>query len=309
MELRQLRHFITLAEEMHFGRAAQRLFITQSALSASIARLEESFGVRLFERDSKQVRITPAGRLMLRSAREMLSQASRTEGISRALAAGKVGWIDVGFSGAVMQRGLDRVIVECRHKYPDIEISMREIQSQQQIDLVRAGKLDAGFVTFHLPPAGLAHIELYKDRFVLCVPSRHRLSRHSSIDIALLREESFVLPAHDRAPNMHDQLIGLCATAGFYPRFSFQTDSALSTLHLVARGLGISFVLESLARFKIPGVRFVPLGEHLPGRSTYFIWSSERVAPGLEALIERLRQFVDDGQTERGAQNSSARRG
>lgn len=186
-----------------------------------------------------------------------------------------------------MHRGLDRVILECRRDFPAIEIAMREIQSQEQIELIRAGKLDAGLLTFHLPPAGLAHIELYKDRFVLCLSSRHRLSRLPSIDIALLREESFVLPAHDRAPNMHDQLIGLCATAGFYPQFSFETDSALSALHLVARGLGISFVVESLTQFKIPGVRFVPLGEHLPGRSAYFVWDNKNVSRRVCSLLSK----------------------
>jgi DNA-binding transcriptional LysR family regulator len=292
MELRQLRHFVALAEDMHFGRAAQRLFITQSALSASIARLEESLGLRLFERDSKTVRITLAGQLMLKSAREMLDQATRTEAFSRALAVGKTGWIEVGFSGAVMQRGLERVVLACRRDVPDIQIAMREIRSQEQIDLIRAGKLDAGFVTSHLPPAGLDHIELYKDRFVLCLPGRHKLSRLPSISIASLGEESFVLPARDYAPNTHDQLVGLCASAGFYPRFSFQPYSPLSTLHLVARGLGIGFVVESLKQFGIPGIKFVPLAEQLPDRSTYFIWDGKRVAPGMQTLIQGMRRFI-----------------
>ncbi|MBT2336620.1 LysR family transcriptional regulator [Variovorax paradoxus] len=302
MELRQLRHFVALAEEMHFGRAAQRVCITQSALSASIARLEEFFGLRLFERDSKTVRITTSGQLMLRSAREMISQAIRTEDMSRALAIGKVGRIEVGFSGPVMYRGLGHVILGCRRDFPEIEIAMCEIFSRKQVELIRSGKLDAGLVTFHQPPAGLAHIELYNDRFVLCLPSDHQLARRHTIDIALLREEAFVLPGQLRNPNIHDQLVGLCATAGFYPRVSFQTDSSVTTLHLVAQGLGISFVLESLAQLHIPGLKFVPLDPTLPGRSAYFIWDGERVAPGLDTVIEAVRRFAVADGDRKGAQ-------
>jgi DNA-binding transcriptional LysR family regulator len=292
VEFRQLRYFVALAEEMHFGRAAKRLCITQPALSLSIARLEEHFGVRLFERDSKMVRITLAGELMLRSAREMLSHAARAEAFSHALAAGKAGRIEVGFSGPVLQRGIDQVILDCRQDSPQIEIVMRETTSQNQVDLIRSGRLDAGLVIFSRPPTGLEHIELFEDLFVLCLPSPHPLADRHAIDIGLLRDESFVLPSHDSAPDTHDQFIGLCATAGFRPQVSFESDSVLSTVYLVARGMGIGFVLQSLTQLGVPGATFVPLSQPMPRRHAYFVWNADRVAPGLQALLDGIRRFT-----------------
>ncbi|MDF3888566.1 LysR substrate-binding domain-containing protein [Cupriavidus basilensis] len=292
MEFRQLRHFVALAEDMHFGRAADRLCISQPALSGSIARLEEHFGVRLFDRDSKKVRITLAGELMLKSAREMLSHAARTDSFARSLAEGKAGRIEVGFSGPVLQGGLDQVILDCRRDHPEIEIVMRETTSQSQTDLVRSGRLDAGLLNFPVPPTGLEHIQLFEDRFVLCLPVGHPLTSRKTIDIELLRDECFVIPTRDRAPNTHDQLIGACAMAGFYPHISFESEGAMSTLHLVSRGLGIGFVLESLAHIPLPGVVFVPLSQVLPRRYAYFVWDAERMAPGFEALLAGIRRFA-----------------
>ncbi|MGN5477912.1 LysR family substrate-binding domain-containing protein [Cupriavidus basilensis] len=166
------------------------------------------------------VRITQAGELMLKYAREMLSYAARTENFSRSLAEGKAGHIEVGFSGPVLQSGLDRVILDCRQAHPEIEIVMRETTSQNQTDLVRSGQLDAGLLNFPVPPTGLESIELFEDRFVLCLPIGHPLTSHKTIDIELLRDEYFVIPTRDRAPNTHDQLIGACAMAGFYPHIS-----------------------------------------------------------------------------------------
>jgi DNA-binding transcriptional LysR family regulator len=298
MDLRQLRHFVALAEEMHFGRAADRMCISQPALSVSIARLEEAIGVRLFDRDSKRVQITPAGELMLRSAREMLNQDARTEAFARAIAAGKAGRIEVGFTAPVLTRGIDKVILDCHREDPDIEFVMREFPSLKQMELVRSSRLDAGLVSLPLPPGGMEYLELFDDRFVLCLPSNHPLASRTSIDIALLRSEPFVMPSRDALPTTYDQLIGLCAGAGFHPTSQFEAASLLTTVQLVAAGLGAGFVVESLGQLGIRGVAFVPLARPLPRRSGYFIWNAERIAPGLQALIDAMRRFGERASEE-----------
>ncbi|WP_326536584.1 LysR family transcriptional regulator [Pseudorhodoferax sp.] len=292
MELRQLRHFIAVAEEMHFGRAAERQFISQAALSASILRLERGFGIRLFDRDTKKVRLTPGGERMLALAREMINQADRTQSVSRALAEGRMGRIEVGFSGAVLQCGLDKVITDCRGPHPDIEILMREIPSPRQAELIRAGRLDAGLVNFPMPPAGLERIELFEDRYGVCLPSAHPLAWQPSIGIAQLQHEPFVMASRDSAPSFYDQLVGLCTNGGFYPRIAFETGHLLSTLHLVAAGGGVALLPLSMVALRMPGLVFVPLKGAQPARSSCFVWDAARVAPGLQVLIDAVRAFA-----------------
>lgn len=292
MELRQLRHFVALAEEMHFGRAAERLCLSQPALSASIVRLEENFGVKLFERDNKGVRITAAGELMLRYARETLNQAERTQRFSQALAAGRVGRIEMGFSGTMLSRDLDDLIRQLHTALPEIEFYLREITSQRQMELLRAGRLDAGLVSLTLPPVDLEHIELLEDQFVACLPHGHALAHRSVIDIAELRDETFILQARDRAPLMHDQLVNLCTSAGFRPRAAFEADHLLSLASLVSRGFGVGLVPISLAEAGLAGLRFVPLERPMPRRCWYFVWNPQRQAPGLQSLVERMQEFA-----------------
>ena len=293
MELRQLRHFVTLTEEMHFGRASARLFISQPALSASIQRLEEDFGVRLFDRDSKGVRITLAGEQMLGCAREMLLHADRTRNYSRALAAGRLGRIEVGFSTTVLLRGAAEVVTRCQASFPDVDIFMREITSYRQVELLRAGRLDAGFVILPSPPSGLEHIALFEDRFVACLPAKHRLAAAKAIDIAELQGERFAMLPRDFSPSIYDQLVGLCATAGFHPHTVVECSHMLSIVTLVSHGLGVGLVPESVGELGFGGVAFVPLDRVLPRRTGYFVWNPVREAPGLSALFQEVRRLAE----------------
>lgn len=291
MEFRQLRHFICLAEETHFGRAAERLCISQPALSASILRLEEDLGVRLFERDTKSVRITRAGELMLVSAREMVSQADRSKSFARAVAMGRLGRLDVGFSWPVLHPDLDEVLTDFRLAYPEVELVMHEVTSQKQADLLRAGRLDAGIASFLRPPAGLEHVELLDVRIVACLPSGHPLAARRTIDVAELCDFPFIVPTRESAPSVYDHLMGLCETAGFHPRVAFESGHTLSTVSLVARNLGVALVFEGAKHFGVSGVAYVPLEQPQVRRSSYFAWNSARQAPVLDALIELMRNF------------------
>jgi DNA-binding transcriptional LysR family regulator len=299
MEFRQLHHFISLAEEMHFGRAAERSCITQPSLSASIARLEEDLGVRLFERENKRVRITPAGQLLLGTARELLAQSDHMQTYSRALAAGQAGRLEVGFTQPVLYCGVDRVIVEALQSSPGLDVIMREKVSPKQIELLRSGKLDAGLVMLPAPPAGMESILLYRDTHVVWLPASHRLAGHKVLDVGMLREEYFILPRDDNAPYLTEQVVGLCATEGFYPRILFEARSATSALHLVSRGLGISYLAQTLQNLGIPGTCFAPLRQASPRRDAYFVWNKARVAPGLQALIDIVQQFSRTLQSRR----------
>lgn len=292
MELRQLRQFAVLAQEKHFGRAADRLCISQPALSASLMRLEEEFRVRLFERDARSVRITPVGELMLRSTHEIIHQVDRTTNLSHALAEGRTGRIEIGFSGILFNPGLNEVIARCRADFPGIEIHLIEITSQKQLELLDAGRLDGGLVSLPQPPEGVELIALLEDRFVACVPQAHRLASRPVITAGELRDEPFVFLSRDRAPSTYDQLMGFCAQAGFHPKVVCEPDHSLSAAVLVGRGLGVSLLPLSLSGAGLPGIVFVPVESPPPNRHWYFAWKPERRPPGLDLLIERLRVFA-----------------
>lgn len=293
MELRQLRHFLLLAEEMHYGRAAQRLHITQPALSISIAKLEQEFGVRLFDRGRTGIRLTVPGELMLQRAREVMNNAERAQGFASSLSQGQIGRVEMGFSTPVLRRDLEELLEVCRAELPQVDLVLREATSQKQLEMLSAGRLDAGLVSFPLPPPGLEHIELFEDRFMVCLPARHPLARTRRINLAQLRHEPFVFPSREGTPSIHDQLVGLCATAGFYPRVAYESQHSLSTISLVSRGRGIGFVLAAMAALRSPGVAFVDLDHDLPRRCAFFVWNAKREAPGLQPLIDRFQDYAD----------------
>jgi DNA-binding transcriptional LysR family regulator len=289
MKLQQLRYFVTLAEEMHFGRAAKRLCITQPPLSLSILQLEESLGVRLFERDSKRVAITVAGQALLERAREIVHQADRTLDFAKAIVDGRVGRLELGFTATLLYRGLPDIIHSFTASYPEIELSMREANSQRQTELVRAGHLDAGFVNMSVVPAGLESLVLYEEKFVVCLPAAHRLASAPAIALESLRDEFFILISREASPVYYDQLMSFCTAAGFRPRTRIEVGQILSKLALVAADMGVALVPESLSRTGTAGVAFVPLKGCESRPNANLVWNPQRSSPALDALIATAR--------------------
>jgi DNA-binding transcriptional LysR family regulator len=290
MELRQLRHFVTLAEEMHYGRAARRLFMTQPPLSASIQRLEAGLGVQLFERDSKRVSITPAGAALLVKAREIVSQAERTRDFAHAIAAGHAGHIEVGFTGILLYRGVAEILTRFRKSYPQVRLALQEISSQKQSELIRAGRLDAGFVNTPVAPPGVASLAIFHDRLVACLPADHRLAKRKSIDLSLLKDEPFVMFTREASPAYYDHLAAMCAASGFQPRIEVEVLQVLSIVALVSAGMGVSVMPQSVARARLSSAVFVPVRGSSLRPSAFLIWPPDSSAPGLAALIETARQ-------------------
>ena len=289
MELRQLRHFVVLAEEMHFGRAAKRLFMTQPALSNSLMRLEEEMQVRLFERDSKAMSITVVGRAMLQRAQEIVSLTEKLEQFGRSMAAGRAGMIEIGFTGTLLYRGLADILNRFSAAFPEIDLSVREISSQVQIDMLRSGRLDAAFINSPVPPAGLSSLALFEERFVACLPDRHPLAGKRQIDVKELRDDVFVMFSRDPSPAYYDHVMSICAAAGFQPKVRIGAGQVLSIVALVASGLGVSLVPESVAKAGIAGAAYVPLRGVERQPSAFLTWNAQRDVPGLEALIDTVR--------------------
>jgi len=173
MELRHLRYFVALTEELHFGRAADRLSITQSPLSAAIQALEGELGVQLFERTSKHVRMTPAGAAFLIEVRSILQQVKLAGETAQSIAAGMRGRLDIGFTGSMIYRQVPAIITTFKLQFPSIDVNLREMSTSEQINALSRGELDAGFANSMTIPGGLAGAPLPNDELLCCLPEAH----------------------------------------------------------------------------------------------------------------------------------------
>lgn len=288
MELRHLRYFVALAEELHFGRAARRLSITQPPLSSSIRALEDELGAKLFERDSKQVVLTAVGKAFLAEAQPILEQVRIASESARAIASGKRGYLEIGFAGSTVYRDMPQIVSTYLKRHGGVEVSLTEMSSVEQCDAILRGHLHAGFFNGLSTPEGLASVPLADDHFVCCLPEPHRLADEAEIELAWLAREPFVTFSRDAAPSNYDNIISLCTQAGFHPLTRYAARQWLTVVALVASGLGVALVPGCVARAGVKGARFVPLKGTAVRNGAFFAWNPERLMPALQAFIDTV---------------------
>jgi DNA-binding transcriptional LysR family regulator len=290
MKLHLLRYFAVLAEELHFGRAAERLAITQPPLSSGIKALEDELGVRLFERSSKHVALTAAGRAYLTEVRAVLDGVARAGETARAVAAGRQGRLDIGFAGSMIYRNMPRIVRAFEARAPGIEVNLREMSSSEQFEALLHRQLHAGFINARTVPPRLRCQRLADDHFVCCLPERHALAGEPSLPLAALAQEDFVMFARDVAPSNYDNVIALFQRAGIHPRLRHAARQWFSVAALVALDMGVALVPASLALAGMPGVRFVPIkGPRHPAEGV-LAWHEESDTPALRAFLECAAQ-------------------
>lgn len=289
MELRHLRCFIALAEELHFGRAAQRMSITQPPLSAAIRGLEDELGVRLFERDSKQVRLTPAGREFHAEVQPVLDQVRRASDAARAIASGRQGYLEIGFTGSMAYRGVPQTVSAFAQSHPHVQVILREMSSAEALDALRHGRLHGAFINVPAAPDDLAAVALPDDCFVCCLPAGHPLADEPQIDLRRLAHDPFVMFAREVAPSNHDNVISICTAAGFHPVTRYAARQWLTIAALVANGLGVALVPAFIARSELAGARFVPIAGDAGRTGAFLLWREAPSIPAMEAFVAAVR--------------------
>jgi DNA-binding transcriptional LysR family regulator len=266
MELRHLRYFVAVAEELNFTRAAERLSMSQPPLSSQIQQLEKEMGTSLFRRQARNVELTGAGKLMLEEARIILKQVERARtGVGRR-ARGETGRINVGSSGGTYFHPLIPAIIrEYGMHYPDVILFPEASNTGLLVARLRAGQVDVAFIR---PPIsdseGLALEPLVDEPTVMVLPRGHRLSRMNSAPLSALANETFVLFPRSLNPSNYDSIISACRRAGFDPKLGQEAPQALSTIPLVAAGLGVSIVSQWTGRLQADGVVYVPIDGDAP---------------------------------------------
>jgi DNA-binding transcriptional LysR family regulator len=294
MELRHLRYFVALAEELHFGRAALRLAITQPPLSFSIQSLEKELGVRLFERDNKRVSLTAAGKAYYIESQAILDRLQHANDTARSVASGNLGRLDIGFTGSMVYRDVPDIASCFLAQHPGIEVTLREQSSMEQIEGLQHGRLDAGFVNTPHIPDGLEGLALPDDAFVCCLPASHPLAGREQIALKELVGRPFIMFAREISPANYDNVIAICRQAGFEPQTRYAARQWLTITALVANGLGVSLVPASLAQSAISGARFVPILGARAVSSAHLLWNPASLTPALRLFLDSAAKRLAD---------------
>ncbi|SOE37287.1 LysR family transcriptional regulator [Delftia acidovorans] len=292
MELRQLRYFLVLAEELHFSRAAQRLSISQPPLSVAIRQLEEELGAQLFERTSKEVRLTAAGKHLRVQAQDIMEQAQRVRQDMRAIADGVQGRIRLGFVGSAIYRGLPEALESFRARHPLVRIDMLELNSAEQIASLQQERLDLGLLHATRPAPGLQSHTLVSEPFMACLPAGHALAGQRTLQVRQLAGERMVLFSRQVSPDYHQQIWQICQSEGFTPDLHYEVRHWLSVLSMVSLGQGVSLVPSCLQRVGFPGLAFVPIQGRHPQSQMQAMWHPGHVQPLVESLLAHLRDSV-----------------
>lgn len=298
MELRHLRYFLALAEELHFGRAALRLGLSQPPLTVAIQQLEAEVGAPLFIRNNRGVQLTTAGRAFLPAARTVIERAARALEEARDVAVGGAGSLRIGFAGTMLYRGLPRMLQRFQLENPRLKLVLRELSSSEQLLDLEHERLDVGFVHTTQVPTGLSQILVSSQPFVACLPSTHPLARRRSIPLNALAGQPFALVAQTVSPDYHSRILALCGAAGFTPEPMHELHHWLSVVSLVGQGLAVALVPSALQQAGMAGAAFVPVkgAQHdWPRYETYCLWKTERDQPALGLFLSTVREVAASG--------------
>ncbi|EMN3736325.1 LysR family transcriptional regulator [Pseudomonas aeruginosa] len=289
MELRHLRYFIAVAEELHFGRAAERLGISQPPLSQQIQALEEEIGARLFERTNRRVELTDAGRLFLDESRQVLAQVDKAVLLARRAHLGELGELKIGFtSSAPFTSTIPSSIHAFRKTYPDVHLDLQEMSSRQVLKALLEESLQVGVIRPLALPDAVHWVELFREPLVAVLRADHPLAAGSEdgLAIAALAEEPFVFFPRSYGTGLYDQVIALTRQAGFSPRIAQEASEAMTIIGLVSAGLGVSILPASFRRTRVDGVVYRTLSDP---EATTAVWLVRRQNEGSPLALS----FID----------------
>jgi DNA-binding transcriptional LysR family regulator len=289
MELRHLRYFKAVADELNFTRAASRLRVAQSAVSSQIQDLENELGVVLLERSRRRVTLTAAGEAFVQASERILRSVEDASRQARRIGHGEYGTLAVGFIGSQSHEWMPRVLKRFRAKYPEVEVTLMEIHPSQQLEALLARTLDVGLVgpISGKPPPGL-RLECFSEEWPFVgMPNDHRFARLPKVALAQLKDEPFIFTSEKNSPSYRSLISRMCERAGFVPRVVQEVDRARTGVQYVAAGFGISIFAEHISRLPAPGVRFVPLSGPVQKMRYGIAWRK-----GAEEVVARFVEYV-----------------
>lgn len=290
MELRHLRYFVAVAEELNFCRAAERLRIAQPPLSLQVRHLEDELGAPLFNRVKRRLMLTPAGHTLLNDARRLLTDAEGVKRRVREVARGQTGQLAIGYVGTAMYDLLPGAMRLFRERFARVEISLEEMSTAAQVQALRRGQIQLGLLRPPLNDEALETEDLLQERLMIALPEKHPLGRKSHIRLGELEQESFILCSAACEPSLHHCYLDLLKQAGYEPRIVQEVTHLQTQLGLVAAGLGVSLVPSAVTCLSRPGVvyREVRCPQVILPKSA--AWVKGVASPQLEGFLVAMRQ-------------------
>lgn len=289
MELRHLRYFITVAEELHFGRAAQRLHIAQPPLSQQIRQLEEELGVVLFHRTKRSVQLTDAGQVFLEEAKQVLIQAAQAVQAAQRASRGEIGQLVVSFVSSAAYNVLPKILQAFRARFPEVNLALHELTTDKQLQGLRDGWIDVGFLRPPIEDDTLSLATIFKESLIVALPEIHPLSRQPQVPLKALINEFFILFPRPLGPKLYDQIVGLCQQAGFSPNVVQEAIQMQTIVSLVAAEIGIALVPASVQNLQRRGVIYKAIQEATPKAEIAVIWRSNDLSLVLHQFLSVVR--------------------
>ncbi|KWF23986.1 LysR substrate-binding domain-containing protein [Burkholderia pseudomultivorans] len=293
-DLRQWRYFATVADERHFGRAAERLSITQPPLSQAIRALEDALGVALFVRTKRSVALTAVGAALLPDVRRLLASAEALPPLARRLARGEAGSLALAFVSTADYGLLPSLLRAFGTRYPQVRLQLAEATSDVQIDELVAGRIDAGLVIPPVPPrhaAELSYLPVVREPLVVAMPAAlSDAPEHEPVQLAEIAALPLVIFPRRLAPGFYDIITGCYGAAGETPRIGQEAIQMQTIVSLVSAGMGVALVPQSLRNLRRTGVAYRPLAGDAPVVETGLVWRTGDVSPVLAGFIDVVRQ-------------------
>lgn len=292
--LRQLWYFLAVAEMRHFGRAAEKLGISQPPLSQQIQILERVLGVRLFNRTQRGVELTPEGEAILPSVQRLADQAKRIESLVLEARSGRASSLAVGAITSAMLTILPDATRKFRARFDKTALSITELDTAAAIDALRGRQIDIVFGRIGSPLPGISTEPIVSDQLVAAIPLDHKLAQRQKIDLADLAGEPMVLFPRRISPFYYDSIIAACVGAGFSPHILHEAAAVVSQIAFVTCGLGVALVPNSTSSLSPAKVVFRPLIQNVDVVTIGMAWNTDDRNPALLALIEIVRQHAEE---------------
>jgi len=284
LDLNQMRSIVVLAEHLHFGRAAGALYISQPALTKQIRRIEEILGGPLFVRKPRKLTLTRAGEVLVEHARSLIRDAQMAIDVSRSAVRGEAGLLRIGFGLPSLASGLPDLIRRFRGRFPNVQISMREMSTPPQLEALQNRTLDVGFVRLPVQAEEISSFPLFSDRLVIAVGPQG--GKSSPKGLRSYAREPFVLVTRSASASLHDHILRTCHAAGFVPRVVQEAEELFTILNFVRAGAGVALVPNSCKIMNVPRVRYLETG--LPAA----VWKIGVAFHNASASDPTVRNFV-----------------
>ncbi len=295
MELRQLEYFIAVAEELHFGRAAIRLGMTQPPLSQQIRQLEHELGVQLFHRTKRHVELSDAGRVYLSEIRRVVSGLQHAEQMARKAQFGEVGRLVLGFVGSATYDVLPSLIRVYKERYPDVDLALHEMPSPDQMDALLNRNIDVGVLRPATSHPALVVRTIQRDQCVAVVPASHRLAEEKSVTMKQMRNDQLILVSRSTWPGLYDSIVTLIYAEGFSPSIRLEVTEVQTVVGLVAAEMGVSILPRSTQHVHTRDVRYLPITGEAPQVEMGLAWRRDDQSEVLKQFLAVIEEMTPLG--------------